>query len=73
MAECRLPYDFIVILEIRIEKDGRVSGGRVLKPLPHGLTESAIEAVRTWTFNPGLNRGRVVPTIQNVTVNFRLP
>lgn len=61
----------IVILEIVIEADGRVSGGKVLKPLPFGLTEAAISAVRTWKYKPGKHRSRAVRTLKNETVAFK--
>jgi TonB family protein len=61
----------IVVLELVIEADGRVSGGKVLKPLPFGLTQKAIDAVEKWRFEPALDGGKPVRSIQNVTVNFR--
>jgi TonB family protein len=60
----------IVILELVIEPDGRVSGGRVLKPLPMGLTQRAIDAVGKWRFEPALDGGKPVRAIHTVTVNF---
>lgn len=64
----------IVILELIIERDGRPSGGRVLKPLPSGLTEAAIDAVRHWRFSPGRDRdGRALRSLLNVTVRFEPP
>lgn len=62
----------IVILELTIETDGRVGGARVLKPLPMGLDQKAIEAVRKWRYAPAEDPpGKRVRAIHNVTVNFR--
>ena len=61
----------IVILEVAINTEGVPTHYLVLKPLPFGLTEAAVKAVRTWRFDPAMDRGRVVPVIQNVTVTFR--
>lgn len=62
-----------VILELVIEKDGRVSGGSALKPLPFGLTQKAIDAVREWRYAPARDaRGRPVRTVVNATVPFQL-
>jgi len=61
----------IVILEIVIEADGRVSAGRVLKPLPFGLTQAAIDAVGKWRYSPPMHQGRPVRALQPVTVNFK--
>ncbi|HEX8410919.1 MAG TPA: energy transducer TonB [Thermoanaerobaculia bacterium] len=63
----------IVILQLIIERDGRVSGGKVLKPLPFGLSQKAIDAVQHWRYTPAKNElGNPVRSSQNVTVHFRL-
>ncbi len=62
----------IVIVEVWIREDGTVGDVRALKPLPFGMTEAAIEAVRKWRFAPGRVNGRPVPVVQNVTVTFKL-
>jgi len=41
-----------VILGVLVGIDGVAHDISVLKPLPNGLTESAIEAVRSWKFRP---------------------
>jgi protein TonB len=63
----------VVIIRVIIERDGRVSAGKVVKPLPDGLDQAAIDAVRTWKYKPGVHKGRPVRTLQNVTVLFKLP
>ena len=64
----------IVILELIVEPDGRISGGKVLKPLPAGLTQKAIDAVKEWRYSPGETRqGAPVRCLLNVTVRFTLP
>jgi protein TonB len=63
----------VVILEVLIERDGRVSGARVLKPLPFGMTEAAIAAVRRWKFRPGSTNAKPVRTLSNITVVCRPP
>ncbi|HEX3067436.1 MAG TPA: energy transducer TonB [Thermoanaerobaculia bacterium] len=63
----------IVIVEVIIDRAGTVKDARVLKPLPFGLDQAAIEAVRKWTFRPGTLNGRPVNVIYTLTVNFRLP
>jgi protein TonB len=61
----------VVIIETRIEPDGRVGDARVLKSIPM-LDEAALEAVRQWEFAPTLLNGQPVPVIMTVTVNFTL-
>jgi len=62
----------IVIIEAIIDRNGNVTDARVLKPLPLGLDQSALEAVKRWKFTPGTLNGQPVPVIYNLTVNFRL-
>jgi TonB family protein len=61
----------VVILEAKIEADGRVSDARVMRSIP-GLDEAALEAVRQWEFTPTEVDGVRVPVIMTVTVNFTL-
>jgi TonB family protein len=62
----------IVIIEAIIDRNGNVTDARVLKPLPMGLDQQALDAVRKWKFKPGTLNGQPVPVIYNLTVNFRL-
>jgi protein TonB len=61
-----------VIIEAIIDRNGNVTDARILKPLPLGLADSALEAVKRWRFHPGTLNGQPVPVIYNLTVNFRL-
>ena len=60
----------IVIVEMIIERDGHVSDVRVLKPLPVGLDQAAVDAARTWKYKPGMINGRPVRTLWMATVRF---
>lgn len=62
----------VVILESVIDREGRVGQVRILKGLPMGLSEKAVEAVRKWRFKPALLDGKPVPVFYNLTVNFEL-
>ena len=62
----------IVIVEAIIGKDGVVKSVQVLKPLPFGLDQAAVDAVRQWQFRPGTLNGEPVDVIFILTVNFRL-
>jgi protein TonB len=63
----------VVILDAVVEKDGRVSATRVLKPLPFGLSEQAVLAVKQWRYSPGKDaRGRPVRSIVTVNVAFTI-
>lgn len=62
----------IVIVEARIDETGRVTDAMAVKPLPFGLSEAALDAVKQWRFEPGMLDGKPVPVVFNVTVNFKL-
>jgi TonB family protein len=61
----------VVILEVRIEGDGRVSNGHVLRSIPM-LDAAALSAALQWEFTPTLLNGQAVPVIMTVTIQFSL-
>jgi len=63
----------MVIVELLIERDGRVSAARILKPLPFGLDQAVIDAVKTWRYKPAKQNGRAVRTIWEEAVAMRPP
>ncbi|HEX7707466.1 MAG TPA: TonB family protein [Thermoanaerobaculia bacterium] len=62
----------MVVLEAVIDEYGNVESARVLKPLPFGLDQSALEALREWKFEPGTLNGSPVKVVFNLTLNFRI-
>lgn len=62
----------IVVIEAVIDRNGDVTDARILKPLPLGLGDAALEAVKRWKFKPGTLNGQPVPVYYNLTVTFRL-
>jgi protein TonB len=60
-----------VIIETIIDRNGNVTDARVLKGLPLGLDQSAVDAVKRWKFKPGTLNGQPIPVIFTLTVNFR--
>lgn len=62
----------IVILQAIIDEEGRVTHARVVKGLPMGLSESAVETVETWTYTPAISEGKPIAVYYNFTINFSL-
>jgi TonB family protein len=62
----------IVIVEAVIDKTGAVRDVSVLKPLPFGLDQAAVDAVKQWKFEPAKLEGKPVDVVFNMTVNFRI-
>ena len=62
----------IVIVETVVDHNGDVKDVRVLKPLPFGLDQAAVDAVKQWKFRPGTMNGDPVDVLFVLTVNFKL-
>lgn len=61
-----------VELEIVVRSNGTVGDIRVLRGLPGGLNERAVDAVRQWRFLPARLKGTPVDVLVEVSVEFRL-
>ena len=62
----------VVIVQAIIDKQGNVTNVKVLKGLPMGLDEAAVDAIKQWKFKPATLNGRPVTVYFNLTVNFKL-
>ena len=62
----------VVIVQAIIDKQGNVTNVKVLKGLPMGLEEAAVDAIKQWKFKPATLNGRPVTVYYNLTVNFKL-
>jgi len=61
-----------VIIETIIDRNGNVTDARVLRGLPLGLDQAALDAMKRWKFQPGRFNGQPVPVIFTLTVTFKL-
>jgi protein TonB len=62
----------VVVLECVIGKDGSVKTVKVLRGLPLGLTEAAVDAVKKWRFEPSTLNEKPVEVLYILTVRFNL-
>ncbi|HEX7960757.1 MAG TPA: M56 family metallopeptidase [Terriglobales bacterium] len=62
----------IVVVGAVIGTDGKVENVSVLKSVDPSLDESAMNAVRQWTFEPALKDGKPVKVETHVEINFSL-
>lgn len=62
----------VVVLECVIGKNGEVDSVKVLRGLPLGLTEAAVDAVNKWRFEPSTLNGKPVEVLYILTVRFNL-
>jgi periplasmic protein TonB len=65
-------YQGTCILWLVVGPDGRPHDVKVARTLGMGLDEKALEAVRSWKFEPAMKDGKPVAVQINVEVNFRL-
>lgn len=62
----------VVMLQVIVDTEGNVIDPKILKGLPMGLDQQAVETVRQWKFKPALRNGEPVPVYYNLTINFSL-
>ena len=61
-----------VELSAIIRKDGSIEAVKVLRGLGLGLDESAIKALKSWRYRPGMKGGRPVDLRVNIEIKFGL-
>jgi TonB family protein len=61
-----------VVLNVIFTADGRITSIRVVRGLPDGLTEKAIEAAQKIRFNPAVKNGSPVSVRGNLEFSFNL-
>jgi TonB family protein len=66
-------FEGTVTLSVVITADGRADDVQVVSALPYGLTDKAIETVRSWRFKPAQNSdGNPAPVVQTIETTFHL-
>ena len=61
-----------VVLEVRIDESGSVTDIQVLRGLPLGVSEAAVQAVTRWKYRPARSASGPVASHKTVRVIFRL-
>lgn len=61
-----------VLIEVAVDETGKPDNVSVLSPIGFGLDSRAVDAVRQWSFRPGLKEGRPVRCVTTVEVKFRI-
>ena len=62
----------VVVLEATVGADGHVTNTKVIKSVPL-LDQAAVDAVRQWQYAPTRVKGKAVPIVMTITVNFARP
>jgi TonB family protein len=61
-----------VVLSVVVGADGVVTDVNVVQPSDKGLTENAVETVKTWKFKPAVKAGKPVPCRVTIEVSFKM-
>ena len=61
-----------MVLNIVIDKAGKIARIRLERALDMGLDENAMEGVKRWRFNPATRNGQPVAVEMNIEVSFNL-
>jgi len=62
----------VVMVECTIGRDGSIRDAHVVRSSNQVFDQSALDAVRQWTFAPGSYHGRTVDTYFDLTVTFTI-
>lgn len=63
-------FQGIVILNVIVDKTGKVQNIRLVRPLGMGMEEAAVAALKTWRFKPAEREGEPVAVEMNIEVAF---
>ena len=68
----RQKYQGVVMVSVIVDAQGNPQNPRIVRRLGMGLDEKALQAVLGYRFKPATKKGRPVPVMITVAVNFRL-
>jgi TonB family protein len=61
-----------ILFSLVVDEQGQATNIRALNPLGFGLDELALEAIRTWRFQPGVKDGKPVKVGGTIEIHFGL-
>ena len=61
-----------VLIEVTVDETGTPDKVSILSPIGFGLDSRAMDAVRQWSFRPGMKEGKPVRSVTTVEVRFRI-
>jgi len=62
----------VVTLSVRADEEGRIEKIKIVKSPHELLSKAAVEAVKQWKYEPMFIKGKPMPIIFTVTMNFKL-
>lgn len=67
----QLHYDGTTVLMATVNESGSIQDVQVLRPAGFGLDDAAVQAIKTWKFDPAKRDGKPVKTVIEVEVAYR--
>jgi TonB family protein len=65
-------FQGVLVVDLVVDRYGKVHNVRMVRPLGLGLDEKAATKIKTWTFEPAMRDGEPVAVEMNVEVSFHL-
>ena len=62
----------LVVVRTVIDREGKIASTEVVESAREDLDAAAVDAIKTWTFEPATLEGEPVPVYYHLTVRFRL-
>jgi len=63
-------FNEVVVLNVFVDKTGKVGQIRIVRPLGEGLDEEAVNTVKKWVFKPAQHEGQAVGVEMNIECAF---
>ena len=70
--EAQAKFNGSVLLEAVLSAEQRITTARIVKGIPYGLNQAAIDAQQTWKLKPATLRGAPIAETVTVEMMFRL-
>ncbi len=61
-----------VVLDVVVDKDGRIRQPKIIRPVGLGLDEKAVLGIQNWKFKPATLNGQPVPVEMAIEISFNL-
>lgn len=61
-----------ILLNVVVSQEGQMQEARIVKGLPFGLNEAAMQVMQSWRFKPAMHAGEPVNAAVMIEVSFRL-
>lgn len=61
-----------VVLDVVIDKEGRIRQPKIIRPVGLGLDEKAVLGIQNWKFKPATLNGQAVPVEMAIEISFNL-